>query len=210
MVRVVSDRTAALVNEMLKNVVSRGTGVRARMTDHIVAGKTGTAQKAIRGGYSPDKFIASFGGYVPADRPRLVVLVIVDEPRTEQYGGIIAAPVFKEISEAALRYLNVQPSIPQRSIGMQPPLLAAFSQQRPAAGRTAVPDLRGLDGRAAVAEATASGLVVQAYGSGVVTSQNPLPGEALPENRKISLVLGERASGPLSAGVPPGDDRRGL
>ena len=188
--RVVSDRTAALVNEMLKNVVSRGTGVRAGMSDHIVAGKTGTAQKAFRGGYSPDKFIASFGGYVPADRPRLVILVVVDEPRNEQYGGIIAAPVFREISEAALRYLNVPPSIPQRSIGMQPPQLAAFSQQKLPAG-TAVPDLRGLDGRAAVAEATASGLLVQAYGSGVVTAQKPLPGEALPANRRISLTLGE-------------------
>lgn len=192
-VRVVSDRTAALVNEMLKGVVSRGTGLRAAMTDHIVAGKTGTAQKAVRGGYSVDKFIASFGGYVPADRPRLVILVVVDEPKGEQYGGVIAAPVFKEISEAALRYLNVQPSIPQRSIGMQAPLLAAFSQQRPAAGRAVVPDLRGLDGRAAVAEATASGLLVQAFGSGVVTAQKPLPGEPLPVNRRISLVLAEAA-----------------
>jgi cell division protein FtsI (penicillin-binding protein 3) len=190
---VVSDRTAALVNEMLKGVVSRGTGVRAAMAEHIVAGKTGTAQKAVRGGYSVDKFIASFGGYVPADRPRLVILVVVDEPKGEQYGGIIAAPVFKEISEAALRYLNVQPSIPQRSIDAQPSLLAAFSQQRPAAGRAAVPDLRGLDGRAAVAEATASGLLVQAVGSGVVTAQKPLPGEALPVDRRISLVFAEAA-----------------
>ena len=190
-VRVISDRTAALLNEMLKAVVSRGTGVRAALNEHVVAGKTGTAQKAIKGGYSPDKFIASFGGYVPADRPRLAILVIVDEPRGEQYGGIIAAPAFKEIAEASLRYLGEEPSIPQRSIGARPALLAAFSQRVPEAGRAAVPDLRGLDGRAAVAQATASGLLVQAVGSGVVTAQKPNPGEALPQNRQITLTLAE-------------------
>jgi cell division protein FtsI (penicillin-binding protein 3) len=190
-VRVISDRTAVLVNEMLKAVVARGTGLKAALTEHIVAGKTGTAQKYTRGGYAVDRFVASFGGYVPADRPRLVILVVVDEPKGEQYGGIIAAPAFKEIAEGTLRYLNVPPSIPQRSIGMQPSLLAAFSQRKAVTGRAAVPDLRGLDGRAAVAAATASGLLVRAVGSGVVTAQNPNPGEALPENRRISLVLAE-------------------
>jgi cell division protein FtsI (penicillin-binding protein 3) len=190
-VRVISDRTAALLNEMLKAVVSRGTGVRAALSEHVAAGKTGTAQKAVKGGYSPDKFIASFGGYVPADRPRLVILVVVDEPRGEQYGGIIAAPAFQEIAEASLRYLGVPPSIPQRSIGARPSQLAAFSQKPPEAGRAAVPDLRGLDGRAAVAQATATGLLVQAVGSGVVTAQEPGPGEALPENRRITLTLAE-------------------
>lgn len=191
--RVVSERTAAVLNEMLKDVVSRGTGKNAALAEHVVAGKTGTAQKAGRGGYLPDKFVASFAGYVPADRPRLVILVVVDEPRGEQYGGVIAAPVFREIAEATLRYLRVAPSVPQRSIDLAPPLLAAFSQKQPAAERAAVPDLRGLDARAAVAHATASGLHVNAVGSGVVTSQIPNPGEALPADRRIALVLAEAA-----------------
>jgi cell division protein FtsI (penicillin-binding protein 3) len=190
-VRVVSDRTAALVNEMLKAVVARGTGKKASLAEHVVAGKTGTAQKAVRGGYSEDKVVASFAGYVPADRPRLVILVMVDEPKDEQYGGIIAAPVFREIAEATLRYLRVAPSVPQRSIDLGAPLLAAFSQRRVEAERASVPDLRGLDARAAVAQATASGLLVEAVGSGVVTSQQPGPGQALPENRRLSLVLGD-------------------
>src|SRR5205814_6021586 len=97
--RVISEKTAAVLNEILKQVVARGTGQPAALADHIVAGKTGTAQKAMHGSYALDKFVASFAGYVPADRPRLAILVVVDEPRGAQYGGTIAAPAFKEIAE---------------------------------------------------------------------------------------------------------------
>ncbi|HEX8153799.1 MAG TPA: penicillin-binding transpeptidase domain-containing protein [Thermoanaerobaculia bacterium] len=190
--RVISEKTAAVLNEILKAVVLRGTGKNAALAEHIVAGKTGTAQKAGRGGYSAHNFVASFAGYVPADRPRLVILVVVDEPRGAQYGGVIAAPVFREIAEASLRYLRVAPSIPARRIDVTQTALAAFSQEPGTSSRTeAIPDLRGLDARAAIAKAVATGLVVRAVGSGVVTSQNPLPGEALPLNKHISLTLAE-------------------
>ena len=191
-VRVISERTAAVLNEMLKRAVWQGTAKEAALAEHVVAGKTGTAQKAIRGGYSPDRVVASFAGYVPADRPRLVILVSVDEPRSDQYGGKIAAPVFREIAEGTLRYLGEPPTLPQRSISVDGFSLAAFSQRPAPADRAAVPDLRGLDARAAVAAATASGLLVDAIGSGVVKSQQPWPGEALPENRRIALQLAER------------------
>ncbi len=189
--RVVSERTAAVLNEILKSVVYRGTGERAALPEHVVAGKTGTAQKAVGHGYAPDKFVASFGGYVPADRPRLVILVVVDEPKGEQFGGVIAAPVFREIAESALHYLRVPPSVPQRSIDLEPMPLAAFSQQPEPVLRAAVPDLKGLDARAAVARATAAGLLVEAVGSGVVTRQEPQAGEALPGNRRVSILLAE-------------------
>jgi cell division protein FtsI (penicillin-binding protein 3) len=190
--RVISEKTAAVLNEILKEVVVRGTGKNATLAEHPVAGKTGTAQKAGRGGYSADRFFASFAGYVPADRPRLVIFVAVDEPRGAQYGGVIAAPVFKEISEASLRYLGVTPSIPARTIGLPATTLATFSQPRPSSARTdAVPDLRGLDARAAIAKAVATGLVVRAVGSGVVTQQDPQPGGALPQDKTISLTFAE-------------------
>jgi cell division protein FtsI (penicillin-binding protein 3) len=193
-VRVTSEKTAAVLNEILKNVVARGTGEHAALAEHVVAGKTGTAQKAGRGGYSLDKFVGSFAGYVPADRPRLVILVVVDEPRGQHYGGMVAAPVFREIAEASLRYLGVPPSRPSRSIGIEAPLLAAFSQPRPAAAvPNAVPDLRGLDARAAIAKAVSSGLTVRAIGSGVVISQDPNPGGALPHNRRVTLQLSAEA-----------------
>jgi cell division protein FtsI (penicillin-binding protein 3) len=189
--RVVSEKTAAVLNEILKSVVARGTGQPAALAEHIVAGKTGTAQKSARGGYSPDKFVASFGGYVPADRPRLVILVVVDEPRGAQYGGTVAAPVFKEIAESTLRYLGVAPSIPARTIAVAAPMLATISQQPAARTGAEVPDLRGLDARAAVALATAAGFRVRASGSGVVQTQQPMPGEALPADHQVILTLAE-------------------
>jgi len=187
--RVISEKTAAVMNEILKNAVSRGTGGEAELEEHVVAGKTGTAQKAGRGGYYPDRYVGSFAGYVPADRPRLAILVVIDEPKGEHYGGIVAAPAFREIAESTLRYLGVPPSIPARSIAVKPPLLAAFSQRGRSAATSGVPDLRGLDARAAIARAVASGLTVQAIGSGVVISQKPEPGEALPPDRKVRLNL---------------------
>jgi len=193
--RVMSEKTAAVLNEILKAVVARGTGTQAALVEHVVAGKTGTAQKAKRGGYSANDYVGSFAGYVPADRPRLVILVVIDEPRGEYYGGTVAAPVFREIAEGTLRYLKVAPSIPAREIGVEAPLLADFSQHpNPANGAAGVPDLRGLDARAAVARAVASGLAVRTIGSGVVTSQDPQPGGALPSSRRMTLTLSEARS----------------
>jgi cell division protein FtsI (penicillin-binding protein 3) len=192
-VRVISERTAAVLNEILKAVVARGTGAPAALAEHVVAGKTGTAQKAVRGGYSSDKVMASFVGYVPADRPRLAILVVIDEPKGAEYGGTVAAPVFKEIAESTLRYLGVPPSIPARTIDVSTPMLATFSQKPATTAGSEVPDLRGLDARAAVALATAAGFRVRASGSGVVQTQEPLPGEALPIDRQVVLTLARGA-----------------
>lgn len=194
-VRVMSEKTAAVLNEILKNVVVRGTGDKANLAEHVSAGKTGTAQKAVgRFGYVDGRYVGSFAGYVPADRPRLAILVVIDEPRgAEHYGGIVAAPAFREIAEASLRYMGVAPSRPSRSIGLGATQLATFSQPSPTSGpASGVPDLRGLDARAAIARAVSSGLAVRTIGSGVVTSQDPQPGGALPEQRKIVLRLEAR------------------
>lgn len=192
-VRVMSEKTAAVLNEILKNVVTRGTGTNAALAEHVVAGKTGTAQKAGRGGYIDGRYVGSFAGYVPADRPRLAILVVIDEPRPEHYGGTVAAPAFREIAEGTLRYLGVAPSLPSRSISAREPLLAAFSQSDATTGpASGMPDLRGLDARAAIARAVSSGLAVRTIGSGVVTSQDPQPGGALPNNGSVTLRLEAR------------------
>jgi cell division protein FtsI (penicillin-binding protein 3) len=192
--RVMSEKTAAVLNEILKNVVVRGTGEKAALAEHVVAGKTGTAQKAIgRLGYVDGRYVGSFAGYVPADRPRLAILVVIDEPHGEHYGGTVAAPAFREIAEATLRYMGVPPSLPSRSINADRPLLAAFSQPRPHVGpASGVPDLRGLDARAAISRAVSSGLTVRTVGSGVVISQEPQPGGALPAHRSVVLRLEAR------------------
>jgi cell division protein FtsI/penicillin-binding protein 2 len=109
--RVVSARTAGQVSRMLEGVLgSRGTAQEARVPGYRLAGKTGTAEKPDgHGGYSKTKFVASFIGYAPARRPRLLVAVMVDEPRGEIYGGAVAAPAFERIVSFALPYLRIPP-----------------------------------------------------------------------------------------------------
>ncbi|MBI2876390.1 MAG: penicillin-binding protein 2 [Candidatus Tectomicrobia bacterium] len=106
--RVLSPETARLVTEALIQAVAQGTGVQAAVEGYAVAGKTGTAQKfdLQRSGYSPDRYLSSFVGFVPAHRPRIVILVAIDEPQGEVQGGAVAAPAFREIARHVLRYLE--------------------------------------------------------------------------------------------------------
>lgn len=202
--RVLSDRTAAVMNGILKAVVVRGTGKDAALAEYVVAGKTGTAQKPVRGGYHPSHTVASFLGYVPADRPRLAILVVIDEPRGGGYGGPVAGPVFRRIAEASLRYLDVPASLPRRELPLGTGArLATFSQPDPppdparGAGSSeavVIPDLRGLDARRAIARATRAGFAVSAEGEGIVAAQRPSPGAAAKTGTPIALVMapGER------------------
>jgi cell division protein FtsI (penicillin-binding protein 3) len=110
--RVLSAASARAVRHMLQAVVSdEGTAPRARIPGYKVAGKTGTVRKLAKaGGYDDDRFLSLFAGIVPASAPRLVVVVVVDDPRGEEYyGGQVAAPVFAAVAEGAMRLLNVPP-----------------------------------------------------------------------------------------------------
>ena len=115
--RVISPETARTLLDMLRAVVEEGTGKAASLEEYTVAGKTGTAQKLdpATGRYSHQKIVASFVGAVPAESPRLVILVLIDEPETQRWGGSIAAPTFREIAQDALKYLQVPPS-PSRDV----------------------------------------------------------------------------------------------
>jgi cell division protein FtsI/penicillin-binding protein 2 len=109
-VRVLSETTAEQMRRLLIRVVETGTGKTAAITGYVVGGKTGTAQKAIPGvGYRSGKYIGSFIGLVPADNPRLAILVLMDEPKSGYYGGVVAAPVFREIARQALLHLALPP-----------------------------------------------------------------------------------------------------
>jgi cell division protein FtsI (penicillin-binding protein 3) len=108
--RVISRKTATRVSRMLEGVLAAGgTAQEAQVAGYTLAGKTGTAQKAIPGGYSKSDFIASFIGFAPARNPRLLVAVMVDTPRGNYYGGVVAAPVFQKIVSFALPYLRIPP-----------------------------------------------------------------------------------------------------
>ena len=112
--RVISAQTAREVRAMLELAVQPGgTAPRARIMGWRVAGKTGTAHKQENGGYAPDKYIASFVGLAPASAPRLVIAVMIDEPSGgKYYGGVVAAPVFAQVAQGALRLLNVPHDAP--------------------------------------------------------------------------------------------------
>ena len=109
--RVMKARTSKQLTRMLERVVSDGSGTRAQIDGYRVAGKTGTAAKVDPNGeYSTERYVASFVGFAPANRPRLVVFVAVDEPRGQIFGGTVAAPLFAQITKAALTHLEVAPS----------------------------------------------------------------------------------------------------
>ena len=110
--RVISKKTSRQMMEILKFVVKDGTGKNAAVEGFDVAGKTGTAQKYITKtkSYSKTEFVSSFIGYAPADAPRLVILVMIDNPKGVHWGSVVAAPVFREIAKKSLRYLNVPSS----------------------------------------------------------------------------------------------------
>jgi cell division protein FtsI (penicillin-binding protein 3)/stage V sporulation protein D (sporulation-specific penicillin-binding protein) len=114
--RVVSRAVARELLAMLRGVVLEGTGTEAAIPGYTVAGKTGTAAKIDpNGGYSTSRYVASFVGLVPATKPRLVIMVMVDEPSASIYGGVVAAPAFREIARFAMQYLEVPPdALPER------------------------------------------------------------------------------------------------
>ena len=109
--RVMSVETARAVRKMMQRVISeKGTGKRAGVANYSVAGKTGTVHKFVAGGYAEDRYLSIFAGMVPASRPELVMVVMIDEPRNGEYfGGLVAAPVFSQVMSGAMRLLDVPP-----------------------------------------------------------------------------------------------------
>ncbi|OBZ16676.1 stage V sporulation protein D [Bacillus sp. FJAT-26390] len=105
--KVISEDTSKQVREALESVVAKGTGKNAFIDGYRVGGKTGTAQKVINGRYSPNEHIVSFVGFAPADDPQIVIYVAVDNPQGIQFGGVVAAPIVRNIMEDALSILEV-------------------------------------------------------------------------------------------------------
>jgi cell division protein FtsI (penicillin-binding protein 3) len=213
---VVPPYVAKMVTEMLTAVVEAdGTGKEAAMAGFRVAGKTATAQKVdtATGKMSSEKFTASFIGFVPADRPRLVIAVVLDEPMIGHYGGDLAGPVFRRVAEASLRYLGVTPAAGTKVAKVtrandpadvtltvmhpkeapEPPPAAPAAPGAPAAvmapGTVKVPDVTGLGARDAVKAMTQAGLVPFLEGSGRLVRQNPAAGAAAPKGSTVRLVL---------------------
>jgi cell division protein FtsI (penicillin-binding protein 3) len=201
--RVLREETARQVTEMLEEVVEKGTGTRAALQGHRVAGKTGTAQKVdpIRGGYG-DKRLASFLGFAPADAPRVAILVVIDEPEgkgAEVTGGTVAAPAWGAIAHEALRQLDVMPeqakeNAPLLVSALAPGFEADETPQEPldvpvGPGQAVVPDVSGLGARTAARRLAQASLDPELRGSGRAVAQAPRAGAIVKRGARVKVTL---------------------
>jgi cell division protein FtsI (penicillin-binding protein 3) len=213
--RLMSEDTARQLRRLLARVVEMGTGKAAAIPGYTAAGKTGTAQKAVPGaGYSKDRTVASFIGFAPAERPRVVIAVVVDEPKGKTYGAEVAAPVFSAIGEDVLRILReppapveaVRPSLLTADLGAGAAAVALSARLNaddlvPAANRTEwaagganrVPDVAGKSARDAVRLLASRGLSARVSGDGFVVSQEPPAGSHAERGGTCALQLAQQA-----------------
>lgn len=199
--RVISAEVAQKMRHMMAAVVSReGTASAAIVEGVPAAGKTGTAQKAENGGYSKSRWLASFAGFLPVENPRVVMVVMVDEPKGMHYGGLIAGPVFKSIAESSLDYLGIERELPPPSDEFdklfelaEEPLIQEASdvpaEDAVAMPEGAMPDLRGLPLRAAMRALASCNCDVRIEGHGFVVSHEPAAGSLLERSSAVSLKL---------------------
>jgi cell division protein FtsI (penicillin-binding protein 3) len=144
-------------------------------------------------------------GFVPADRPRVVILVLIDEPGTSSFGGVVAAPVFSAIASGVLKRLGVETPLPAVQMASAaapkrtPPAAPRRVRSRTAPDAPSTPSFIGLSRREAVARARASGWDVQVTGIGYVREQMPAPGTPLVADRRLALRLVPDAAGLLHA-----------
>jgi cell division protein FtsI (penicillin-binding protein 3) len=212
--RVVPAHVAKMMAELLVAVTEgEGTGVEAAIDGYKVAGKTATAQKTdpATGRYSIDRFIASFVGFVPADKPVIAIAVTLDEPMVEHAGGVVAAPIFRRVARMALEARGLTPKSSEHTdlatLAKSPdPANAAYAALRAAsgkkpavqesvgsgpapAGKLRVPDMTGWPAREAMKKSYELGVVPKLTGTGLLVSQTPPPGSVMDPGAPLTLVF---------------------
>ena len=216
-------KTAATVREMMEGVILEGTGKRAKLNGYTAAGKSGTAQKIdpATGRYSRNQYIASFVGFAPVNEPVLTILVVLDSPVGEHFGGDVGGPVFKRVAEQTLAYLDVPHDVPMPSNietaknmrtadpaanedanearfaavakTNQPVLVAAPTVAFADEEAVVMPDLAGLTVRGVTEECSRMGLSPSLIGSGIALEQSPEAGTQVLRGSRITVRFG-RAS----------------
>jgi cell division protein FtsI (penicillin-binding protein 3) len=202
--QVISAEAAKTMLAMMRTVTeSGGTGTEAVPPGYTVAGKTGTAQKVVGRSFSKSKYNSLFIGVVPADKPVLAIIVVVDEPKGAIYGGVVAAPIFREIAGQSMRFLGYYPQLqlpaPTDTILVKSPKTSKNESPPPAAPASVVqanlvsvprdsgplkqmPDLKGMPIRKVINILNRSGIRCQIEGRGLAVEQRPDPGAPLPNN----------------------------
>lgn len=233
--QVVSAETARTVRDMLMTVTEKGgTGTLAVVPGYRTAGKTGTAQKAdaATGNYSVDKRVASFVGFIPAEDPKLVILALLDEPKGQVYGGLIAAPVFSRVASQTLQLLGVPPTYPEDRNTILPSaeaIASALGNEEtedtsaldsmtfadivevdengdsiaPVPSGPTMPNFIGMSSRQVLEMAQESSLNLKLIGSGRVTEQDPVAGMPIPLGSTIWVRLEPPSDRPIPTEKSP-------
>ncbi|MCL5884389.1 MAG: transpeptidase family protein [Deltaproteobacteria bacterium] len=197
--RVISPATSAAMRGIMAKVVEEdGTGTQARIKGFLVGGKTGTAQKVEpgTGRYSATRRTASFVGFLPLQDPQLLILVVVDEPKGQVYGGVVAAPAFNQIAVKTAYYLGISPTEPvARAVARsESPPEGKVPLTRVALGRAGgamvMPDLRGLSMGRVVDIMGQHSVKLSLVGTGVARRQTPEPGAVLLPGTECVVTFG--------------------
>jgi len=209
--QVASPETMAQMRELLRLAVQHGTGVRANVGGMAIAGKTGTSQKVTPYGYSQSEYVSTFAGFFPVNDPKLLCVVVVDNPKGMHTGGLVSAPVVSEIFKRVVNYsddlffneektnppVRTQIAQTEKPVEQRQPQMSTVSYSTmPAVGSSSsaleMPDLSGRTARQALYVLQAMGLSVEMEGSGIVISQTPAKGTPVLRNMKCSLKLAPR------------------
>jgi cell division protein FtsI (penicillin-binding protein 3) len=207
--RVLTPEQAATMRIMLNAVTSpQGTGFAARVPGFPVAGKTGTAQKIEVGhGYAKGEYISSFAGFIPANDPKYVIYVAIDNPRNQYYGSEVAAPLFAKIAGYAVRQaglppvllteknlVRAKPTAAEEATTVRDHSIATIREMAKVMSdedQNKTPDLSGLTLREVLNRVRGTPIRVETSGRGVVSMTFPPAGEPLPPNKKIRVYLGQ-------------------
>lgn len=197
--RVLSPKTSETMREMMGLVVQEdGTGTQARIKGFLVGGKTGTAQKVEvgTGKYSPNKRVSSFIGFLPLQDPELLILVLIDEPKGQVYGGVVAAPAFNQIAVKTAYYLGISPTEPVARAAAGRELKSAASvpitrvSTASAESSLVMPDLRGLSMGRVVDVMGRHSVKLNLSGTGVARQQSPAAGQVLAPGTEVNVIFG--------------------
>ena len=188
--RVISEETSALIRNMLYETVEEGGGQNAKIEGYNIGGKTGTAQKSGKGGYQRGKYILSYSGFYPVNKPEYLLLVVANEPHSSMiYASQLMAPLFKGIMERLFRYKNILPTNAiVEKIGNQSLLV---KKSMPVLS-TFMPDLTGLSPREVTKLFKDRNIDIELVGKGIVENYTPSVGTDLDGIKKIKLYLKEK------------------
>jgi cell division protein FtsI (penicillin-binding protein 3) len=189
---VISEETSAKIREMLRNVVLTGTGRQAKIDGYDIGGKTGTSQKSEGGAYAKDKFVISFAGFYPVEKPEYLLLIIADAPQTEDGksygGGSMMAPLFKEIMSRLFKYKNI---LPQDVDMITLDKDKEISDRKIMFEMNKMPELTNLSAREVIRVFNDTDIELEIVGRGMVYKQEPDFGSEMSKVKKVKVYLEE-------------------